>query len=125
MLQIAPDNSVDAKPFDGDEDKMVCAQCGTFVTRRAWEMPIDGRSEHFCVNPLGIEFRVLSFSEAPGAKAVGPARTEASWFGGYAWRLSLCVSCGSHLGWRYEQVGGGGLFFGLIHEALSEQSTDS
>ena len=124
MLQIAPDTSVDAKPFDGDEDALLCAQCSTFVTRRAWEETVNNRTEHYCVNPLGIEFRVVSFSQAPGAKAMGPARTEASWFSGYAWRLAVCTSCGTHLGWRYEQVGGGGLFFGLIRDALIEKAGD-
>ena len=121
MLQFAPDNSVDAKPFDGDEDALLCAQCATFVTRRAWREEVDGRSDHHCVNPLGIEFHVVSFREAPGAKAQGPARTEASWFSGYAWRLAVCTSCGTHLGWRFEQVGGQGLFFGLIAAALAEK----
>jgi len=121
MLQIAPDNKVNAKPFEGDGDELVCAQCGATITRRAWALPIDGRAEHFCINPHGIEFKVLSFSDAPGAEATGPATTEATWFAGYAWRMAQCTACGGHLGWRFEGARTPGQFFGLIHEALRDK----
>ncbi|MBL4613612.1 MAG: hypothetical protein JKY27_01885 [Magnetovibrio sp.] len=126
MLQISPDNKVDAKPFDaktfdGSEDALVCAQCHTFVTRKAWSVNIGGRAQHFCVNPHGIEFQVLSFSDAPGALANGRATTEATWFAGYAWRLAVCGACDVHLGWRFEGANSPSRFFGLIHEALVDQ----
>jgi len=120
MLQIAPDNEVGAKPFDGEGDELVCAQCTAFVTRQAWAVRIGGQGEHFCVNPHGIEFRVLTFAQAPGAKPQGPASTEATWFPGCAWRMAVCGACDAHLGWRFEGGGGPSLFFGLIHEALRE-----
>lgn len=122
MLQIAPDNKIDAKPFEENEDVLVCAQCHTFVTRKAWSLPIDGRAEHFCVNPHGVEFRLLSFDQAPGAQARGPSSTEATWFAGYAWRVAVCCSCQAHLGWRFEGASGPARFFGLIHEALTDRS---
>ena len=118
MLQHAPDNKTGQKPFDGGDDQLICAQCGALVTRRQWVVSIDGRGEHFCVNPHGIEFRVLTFTEAPGAKVSGPATTEATWFAGYAWRMAACGACDAHLGWRFEGAGSPNRFFGLIRSAI-------
>lgn len=124
MLQIAPDNKIDAKSFDGDEDALLCAQCAAPVTRKAWSLQLDGRAEHYCVNPHGIEFRVLTFSHAPGAKTVGTATMDATWFPGYAWRMASCSACDAHLGWRFEGANKPSPFFGLIREALMDKPRD-
>jgi hypothetical protein len=30
--------------------------------------------------------------------------TEATWFDGYAWKICLCPTCKSHIGWMFEPI---------------------
>jgi hypothetical protein len=57
--------------------------------------------QHAFCNPYGIIFEIGCFRTAPGCGYAGPATEEFSWFPGYSWRLALCSSCGTHLGWQY------------------------
>jgi len=120
MDQIAPDAKIVVKPFTAEGDDVLCAQCAAKITRHSWAIQVDGRAEHYCINPHGLEFRVLTFSDAPGATTTGPATTQASWFRGYAWRMAVCGVCDAHLGWRFEGGISPQAFYGLIRDALKE-----
>ena len=101
------------------DDEIYCAKCGAMVTRGSWRVVMNGDHEHTLFNPHGRMFRVLCFSEAPGASDHGDFTEEFTWFRIYAWVLSLCRGCRTHLGWRYEGARVPKVFFGLIKFRLT------
>jgi len=52
-------------------------------------------------NPAGYEFEVVTLERA-GCKGLGPWTGEASWYPGYLWRVCVCSTCRSQLGWMFE-----------------------
>jgi hypothetical protein len=98
-----------------------CARCGAFMTRARFGIRMNGEHEHVVFNPAGILFRVVCFTDAPGAVAVGNASDQFSWFKGFTWRIALCKGCGAHMGWMYEGGGAPAVFFGLIRPMLVER----
>lgn len=98
-----------------------CVRCGAFVTRGRFGIRMNGEHEHVVFNPAGILFRVMCFSDAPGAVAVGNASDQFTWFKGFTWRIALCKGCGVHMGWMYEGTGAPAVFFGLIRPMLVER----
>ncbi len=97
---------------------ILCAQCGRPVTYEDLATRIDGAHAHVRANPHGNVFRVGCFEDAPGCSMLGEASAEHSWFAGFEWRIALCASCRTHLGWRFEG-GGQQRFFGLILTQLT------
>ncbi len=106
------------------DDRLYCAVCGHPVTRQRWRIAVNGAHEHVVFNPAGRLFRIGCFAAADGAAAVGAPTLAFTWFKGFAWRVATCAGCGGHLGWRYAGDGGGD-FFGLILNALSETPKNS
>lgn len=98
-----------------------CARCGAFMTRARLGIRMNGEHEHVVFNPAGLVFRIVCFSDAPGAVAVGNASDQFTWFKGFTWRLALCKGCGTHMGWMYEGTGAPAVFFGLIRTMLVER----
>jgi len=54
--------------------------------------------------------------------SLGEASTYFSWFEGCAWRYAICGGCQAHLGWEF-LCRGGGTFFGLIRNRLTESDS--
>lgn len=98
-----------------------CARCGAFMTRAALAIRMEGGHEFQVVNPTGFLFHIRCFKDAPGAVAVGSATRDHTWFPGYDWRVALCSTCNSHVGWMYEGSGSPAVFFGLISPMLVER----
>ncbi|MBF0263805.1 MAG: hypothetical protein HQL46_00915 [Gammaproteobacteria bacterium] len=118
-LQIETINS-EKKQF------IYCKKCGLYITRSEFALSVEGHHEHIQCNPNGFTFVFKCFSKAPGCLLLGKPTTENTWFSGYAWKLSLCQSCGEHLGWYFTSVPLVGShhqnedkFFGLISDKLS------
>jgi hypothetical protein len=82
---------------------------------------MNGAHEHVVFNPAGIVFRIVCFAKAPGTLDIGPASDQFSWFKGYDWRLCLCGSCRTHLGWTYAGAVPPAGFHGLIRPRLVER----
>ena len=99
-----------------EEEKLYCAACGTWITSGPWRISVQGDHEHTFFNPAGQIFRVGCFKEAPGARAVGLASTEFTWFKRHSWQTAFCGACGEHLGWRFA---GDLFFFCLILKKLT------
>ena len=118
MLQISPDAENRSDVLEKTDDGLYCARCEALVTRTRWAISKEGH-EHVFFNPAGHVFRILCFSEAPGARDYGPATDDFTWFKGYDWVLALCAECGAHLGWRYEGAAAPPVFFGLIKDRLT------
>ncbi|MGJ4745323.1 cereblon family protein [Leptospira sp. SA-E8] len=96
------------------EDWKLCTSCGEKITKEEWKTSVDGAYLHNFINPLGIEFRIFTFSQAIGITWQKDSYLEDTWFPGFAWRVGSCSTCGSHLGWNFESVSGSSSFLGLI-----------
>ncbi|MFW5837757.1 MAG: cereblon family protein [Desulfovibrionaceae bacterium] len=118
----------DSEPF-ADEDlesgesgrRLVCRACRTYVTSLNARRQAAGSHRHVFCNPHGFVYEVGCFAFAPGCRPVGPLSSEFSWFPGYAWRITVCAGCQSHIGWRYLAERGEDGFFGLILDHLIEE----
>lgn len=53
------------------------------------------------VNPSGCVHEIMTLHKANGLQLIGRAETEYSWFPGYAWTISKCRTCESHMGWLF------------------------
>ncbi len=99
--------------------RLVCRLCGAYITRDGHRISIEGRHVHRRVNPAAVEFEFGCFGAAEGAAIVGEATAEFSWFAPYTWAITICRSCGAHLGWFFE--GGDPRFYALILNRLVEE----
>jgi len=90
-----------------------CRFCLTKITSAARMIEVSGSHRHVFANPYGKIFEIGCFAAAPGCISQGTPTTECTWFAGCSWRFSLCGSCFSHLGWKY-QPNRAASFFGLI-----------
>jgi hypothetical protein len=108
----------DEASLGGGGARIVCATCGAEIATAGDRIEMNGRHEHYFVNPHGIDFHVACFRAAPGCIAIGAPSAEFTWFSGYRWQLALCGACHRHLGWHFS--GGGAPFFGLIADRIRE-----
>jgi hypothetical protein len=102
----------------GAEGALVCARCLSLVTSRASALSMGGSHVHTFANPHGFEFRIGCFADAPGCVEQGGESDYWTWFPGFTWRVSLCRSCGEHLGWLFRSPDA--RFFGLILDRLTQ-----
>lgn len=104
----------------GHGDPMVlCRACGAALAPACSRMAVNGSHTHVFFNPHGLVFEISCFCPAPGATPVGRPTTEYTWFAGHAWRIALCASCQTHLGWHF--LGDCTDFFGFMTSAIVEQ----
>ena len=107
------------RPDDLTEDQadrgIFCAVCNAEITHQRQATAINGRHEHAFFNPAGIAFDIRCFHAAPGTTPHGASSAEFTWFPGYRWRIVLCATCQTHLGWLFTN---GGSFYGLIADLL-------
>jgi len=115
----APERSEkeDEKPSPEEEEYILCRQCRQAITRPAERISVQGAHRHTFANPHGIVFEIGCFKYAQGCGYAGPPSTEFTWFSGYAWRVSYCTTCLTHLGWIFI-AGSGDSFHGFILERL-------
>lgn len=83
------------------EKDILCRACHGMITRPPERIEIDGMHRHTFANPHGLVFEIGCFRFAPGCGYIGPATDEFSWFPGYTWRIAICRSCLSHVGWLF------------------------
>ena len=114
-VEVSPEPSTE--PKIEPQKPICCKNCGQVVARRSDKGASVEGEEHTFRNPAGYSFHVLVFSRTQGCKDVGPSVSRDSWFPGYAWQITLCESCESHLGWFFR--GKEGSFYGLIVTRLS------
>ncbi len=95
-----------------DEDWLRCAACGHAIARQRSGIDVEGKHVHTFVNPMGHEYTIRCFAEAPGCQGAGDESTFWTWFKGFAWRVSICAACGAHVGWSFRRESGS--FWGLI-----------
>ncbi len=100
-----------------DDEWLRCATCGRPVARADARVEVDGKHVHTFVNPVGQEYTIACFADAPGCAGAGEEETFWTWFPRHAWRVALCGACGAHLGWSFR--GPASLFWGLVVDRLA------
>jgi hypothetical protein len=108
-----PEADPNMAPQEESQDAVICRQCHHEISASSERQTVNGAHVHSFANPEGIIFEIACFGDAWGCGYVGPASTEFTWFSGYQWRIAVCASCHTHLGWRFDAVGGH-CFHGLI-----------
>ena len=118
---IAPELAEEEAPEQSpqEEEYILCRQCRQAITRPAERITVQGSHQHTFANPHGIVFEIGCFKAAQGCGYAGPSSTEFTWFSGYAWRVSFCSLCLTHLGWIFV-ADSGDSFHGFILDRLIE-----
>lgn len=93
----------------------LCAWCLNHVARERDRFLYDGRDEFVFMNPDGIRFEIITFSQTIGCRKSGESTLEYTWFPGHAWSFCHCDRCGQHLGWCYTGIH---KFAGLMKERI-------
>jgi hypothetical protein len=104
------------------EGKLVCSICKHVITFESERTDIHGQHRHHFTNPGGYSFYLGCFNSAPGCAEVGLQCSEHTWFPGTRWQISVCASCGEHLGWKYS---GSNEFHGLVLTRLEYDAGDA
>ena len=110
------------EPSPEEEEYILCRQCRQAITRPDERITVHGSHQHTFANPHGIVFEIGCFKTAQGCGYAGPPSTEFTWFSGYAWRVSYCTLCMTHLGWLFIAVSGDS-FHGFILDRLIQHES--
>ena len=116
-IGIVEDESKDKKEPDKDE-YILCRQCNHVITSQEERISVDGAHQHTFANPHGILFEIGCFRTAVGCGYTGHATDDFTWFKGFSWRIAVCGSCITHLGWFFVSSGNYN-FNGLILDRLT------
>ena len=100
----------------GDPGAILCKQCGRVITHEKNRFAIHGSHQHTFANPHGLVYEIGCFHAAPGCIHEGSLTAEFSWFAGFQWKIALCGTCLTHLGWLF--VSSSNRFNGLILDRL-------
>ncbi len=100
-------------------DAILCRQCRRTITSTTERIEVQNAHQHTFANPQGVVFQIRCFKSAQSVGHAGPQTDDFSWFPGHTWRITVCISCLSHLGWRFSLKSGSG-FYGLIIDRLIE-----
>lgn len=103
------------------EEFILCKVCKHKITTHRETINISGSHHHTFANPNGIIFDIGCYKTAPGCLNTGPFTDEFSWFKGYLWRISICASCFTHLGWLFLSSNNN-FFCGLIMDRLIDST---
>lgn len=100
----------------GEGGFLVCRACMRVITSEGEKIQMNGAHTHGFTNPHGMFFDVGCFRAAPGCAYSKQSSYEFSWFNGYVWRIAVCRTCLTHLGWLF--TSGASRFNGLILDKL-------
>lgn len=104
-----------------NEKFILCKTCNHKITSKEESISVSNSHQHTFANPAGILFDIGCFKSAPGCLNTGPFTAEFSWFKGFKWRISICESCFTHLGWVFLSSTNH-TFFGLILDRLIDSN---
>ena len=98
------------------EGFLFCAACSHVIGHVQDRIEVDGSFQHTCTNPYGYVHHFGCHREAHGCAISGDAHSADSWFQGFHWRLAVCGSCNTHMGWLFEKRDEH--FYGLILDRI-------
>jgi hypothetical protein len=83
------------------ETDWLCAFCHKRIASEKDRFPYNGKDEFSFVNPAGIRFEIITFSQTRGCHESGTPTLADTWFPGYGWSFCHCGGCSQQLGWYY------------------------
>jgi len=98
---------------------LLCRYCLQIITSSDACVKIFGTHQHTFANPHGFVYHIGCFKSADGCRHVGTFSEEWSWFAGFCWKIAVCKSCLTHLGWLFSSIEKG-IFYGLILDKIIE-----
>jgi filamentous hemagglutinin family protein len=101
------------------ENFILCRSCNHKITTLKEKISINGFHNHTFANPNGVIFDIGCFKNTPGCIYSGHFTDEFSWFKTYRWKVSICASCLTHLGWLFLSSNND-FFSGLIVDRIIE-----
>lgn len=104
-----------ARGTGNSADDWLCAWCLNRVSKEQDRFSYQGADEFTFTNPAGLQFEIITFSQAAGCRGAGAPTLDHTWFAGHAWSFGHCQACGQHLGWFYT---GPQEFVGLIKNRI-------
>lgn len=116
MKEEAPEQARSSAVETRNEEAIVCARCRAELTTPDQRLEVQGAHAHTFTNPAGETFHLRCFAEVRNLAALGTPETFFTWFPGHSWRVVVCASCTTFLGWRFE---GGSVFHGLISDRIA------
>lgn len=119
-LKSAIEDEVKEKEADNGKS-ILCRQCFQVITSEDDRMQVQGAHFHTFANPGGIIYPIGCFRSVKGCSCIGPATEEWSWFKGFSWRIAVCSTCLTHLGWLFLSASQES-FHGLILSRLIQAS---
>ena len=114
IVEPALDQRATPRPT-GQAGDWLCACCLNRVANEKNRFSYQGKTEFTFLNPAGIRFEIVTFSQISGCRQTGAPTLEQTWFPAHAWSFCQCDQCGAHLGWYYS---GPQSFAGLIKNRL-------
>jgi hypothetical protein len=99
-----------------DDEYIYCRQCYRIITKPAEQISVGGAHRHTFANPHGLVYEIGCFKTADGCAYSGSASDEFTWFIGFSWKVAICRTCFTHLGWFF--VSANSSFNGLILDHL-------
>ena len=100
-----------------NKENILCRQCRQVITDVGKHIAVDGAHRHTFANPAGNVYEIGCFFSARGCAYIGIPTEEFTWFKGFSWRVAVCRTCLTHLGWLF--IGSAhNTFNGLILERL-------
>jgi len=81
---------------------LICRRCKEHLgdQQNIFSMSKEGPQGAF-VNPNGHVHETLTLYKAKNLRLIGQPSTVYSWFPGYAWTITECLGCSSHIGWKF------------------------
>ena len=98
-------------------DYILCRHCGSVITSLDERISVSGSHQHMFANPQRIVLELGCFRSAPGRGYSGPSTDEFTWFRGFSWKVAVCRTCFTHLGWLFVSKSSNS-FNGLILDHL-------
>lgn len=81
-----------------------CKRCKTKIAvyNDIFAMAKGNVNANYC-NPAGYIHETLTVHKTleNSTRLVDRPSSEFSWFPGYAWQIAVCITCSSHIGWKF------------------------
>lgn len=122
--EVSVPRPVLTNPALAQGERFVCAQCGAAITNASLRIAVGGSHRHTVPSAFGLDQEIGCFSLAPGCTVLGHFALDFAKPAGGQWRMGICATCGSHLGWHHVTDDGIG-FFGLILDHLAVGTTET
>jgi len=121
-----PSSTIQHETVEQPREPLVCASCNQEVSDTGAIFTVASeRATRVFANPYGHLHEIMTLLYAHSVTVVGPPTTAFTWYPGYAWEVTYCGQCKTHLGWSFGAMAPDAepsRFWGLLKKALVQGS---